>query len=239
MTNNNQITASPNNAVMGLQTSEGFALIQRVAKLFSTSNMVPTQYQGEKNFGNCVIALNMAQRLGVEPLMVMQNLYVIQGKPAWSTQFMIAMFNGCGRFAPIRYRATGQKGTDTQGVIAYTYDKTNGDLIEGEEVTVGIAKSEGWISKNNSKWRTMPGQMLRYRAASWLIRTTAPELSMGLISQEEAFDIAASKPKKVVDYETGEVIEEYNNDLEESQAETEETMEEAKNDSGMPEIDFD
>ena len=201
--------------IAGFNTVEGFALIQRVAKVFNTSNMVPKDYQGDRNLGNCIIALNMAYRLGVEPLMVMQNLYIIQGKPAWSTQFMISMFNGCGRFAPIRYRATGVKGTDSQGIIAYTYDKSTGDLIEGEEVTIAIAKSEGWYSKGNSKWKTMPGQMLRYRAASWLIRTTAPELSLGLISKEEVIDItptpAPSKPyyKPVppanVDIETGEI----------------------------------
>ena len=203
--------------VAGFNTLEGFELIQRVSKVFNSSDMVPKIYQGPENRGNCIIALNMAYRLGVEPLMVMQNLYIIQGKPAWSTQFMISMFNGCGRFAPIRYRATGVKGTDSQGIIAYTYDKSTGDLIEGEEVTIAIAKSEGWYSKGNSKWKTMPGQMLRYRAASWLIRTTAPELSLGLISKEEVIDItptpvqAPSKPyykpapPANVDIETGEI----------------------------------
>ena len=55
--------------------------------------------------------------------------------------------------------------------------------------------------------------MLRYRAASWLIRTTAPELSLGLISKEEVIDITptpAQAPFKPiqpenVDTETGEI----------------------------------
>ena len=35
----------------------------------------------------------------------------------------------------------------------------------------------------------MPDQMLRYRAAAWLIRTTAPEISMGLPTADEAIDV--------------------------------------------------
>ena len=180
MSNNSQMLT--NGAVAGFNTSEGFALIQRVAKVFNSSNMIPAAYQGDKNFGNCIIAINMAAKLKVDPLTV------INGKPSWSTQFLISMFNGCGRFSPIRYQSTGEKGTDSQGVIAYTYDKSTGDRIDGEEVTIGIAKAEGWT--RNKKWETMPGQMLRYRAAAWLVRTTAPELSFGLSTQEDAVDIA-------------------------------------------------
>ena len=35
----------------------------------------------------------------------------------------------------------------------------------------------------------MPDQMLRYRAAAWLIRTTAPEISMGLPTADESIDV--------------------------------------------------
>ena len=52
-----------------------------------------------------------------------------------------------------------------------------------------IAKKEGWIDKNGSKWRTMPEQMLMYRSASWFVRAYAPEISMGLQTQEEMEDV--------------------------------------------------
>lgn len=42
----------------------------------------------------------------------------------------------------------------------------------------------------------MPDQMLRYRAASWFVRTVAPELSMGLHTQEEVVDMTQSDAKK-------------------------------------------
>lgn len=180
----------------GFSSFEGFNLIQRMAKMFNTSSLVPDHFRGENHFGDCVIALNMAQRLNADPLMVMQNLYVVYGNPGWSSKFLIALFNQCGRYTSIKYKATGKQGTDTQGVIAYATEKLTGELIEGPEVTIAIAKSEGWFNKKGSKWVTMPDQMLRYRAAAWLIRTTAPELSMGLQTEEEIIDVTPDPIEK-------------------------------------------
>jgi hypothetical protein len=180
----------------GFSSFEGFNLIQRMATMFCSSSLVPEQYRGKENLGNCVIALNMAQRMDADPLMVMQNLYVVYGNPGWSSKFLIAMFNQCGRYTSIKYRETGKKGTDTQGVVAYATEKLTGETIEGPEVTIAIAKAEGWYGKNGSKWKTMPDQMLRYRAAAWMIRTTAPELSMGLQTTEEIIDVTPDPIEK-------------------------------------------
>ena len=197
------INSAPVNAPMGVtagfQSAEGFNLLQRMANMFCGSTLVPQQFQGKENFGNCVIALNMAQRLGADPLMVMQNLYVVYGTPSWSSKFMIAMFNQCGRYESIHYEEMGKKGTDTQGVIAWAKEKATGEILKGPEVTIKIAKDEGWYNKNGSKWKTMPEQMLRYRAAAWFIRTTAPELSMGLQTVDEVTDTIDVTPRNAVE----------------------------------------
>lgn len=187
---------APMGVTAGFQSSEGFALLQRMANMFSSSSLVPRQFQGQNNLGNCVIALNMAQRLGADPLMVMQNLYVVYGTPSWSSKFMIAMFNQCGRYESIHYEEIGKKGTDSQGVIAWAKEKSTGEILKGPEVTIKVAKDEGWYSKDGSKWKTMPEQMLRYRAAAWFVRTTAPELSMGLQTYEETIDVGAEEIEK-------------------------------------------
>ena len=173
----------------GFQSAEGFELLQRQAKMFCGSSLVPQQFQGEQNFGNAIIALEMAQRMNASPLMVMQNLYIVYGNPGWSSKFLIATFNQCGRFEAIKYKETGKKGTDSQGIIAYTREKGSDEIIQGPEVTILIAKQEGWYDKKGSKWKTIPDQMLRYRAAAWLIRTTAPEISMGLQTTDEIIDV--------------------------------------------------
>lgn len=159
---------------------DAFSESQRVAKALTQSTLVPQEYQ--RNLSNTLVALDMAQRMKMNPLMVMQNLHIIHGKPGWSSKSLIAMFNQCGRFGPLRYKAT-----DTS-CYAYAKDLESGEDIEGPIVTMDIAKAEGWLSKKGSKWQTMPALMLRYRAASWFINTVAPDISFGLNTEDEIED---------------------------------------------------
>jgi len=181
-------------ARVSLTDGAGFALAQRVARALCSSTLVPQRYQGAGNLPNCIIALNMAARLRADPLMVMQNLYVVHGSPAWSAQFMIATFNTCGRFSAIRYTFTGEPKSDDWGCRAWALELATGDRLEGAEVTIALAKAEGWHGKNGSKWQTMPEQMLRYRAASWFVRAYAPEIAMGLQTVEEIADTYDATP---------------------------------------------
>ena len=184
----------PNEVIrMDMNTVQGFAAIQRCAKLLSCSPLVPTTFQGDKGLPSCVIALNLASRLQADPLMVMQNLYVVQGRPSWSSKFLIATFNQCGRFTAIRYQMEGEPGTDSYGCRAWATEKATGEKLVGPLVTIAIAKKEGWFGKNGSKWQSMPDQMLRYRSAAWFINTIAPELSMGLPTSDEVQDFTEAE----------------------------------------------
>jgi hypothetical protein len=182
----------------GLGDSDGFALAQRVATALSKSTLIPKDYQN--NLPNCLVALNMANRLGADPLMVMQNLYIVHGRPAWSSQFLIATANASGKFSPLRYRFTGTKGKDDYGCVCSAVCGTTGEILESTEITIAMAKAEGWFDKSGSKWKTMPEQMLRYRSASFFVRAYAPELSLGIATDDEARDIidAESTPVKRV-----------------------------------------
>ena len=167
-----------------LTTDSGFELAQRAGKLLAASTLVPQAYQN--NLPNCVVALNMAGRLDADPLLVMQNLYIVHGRPAWSSQFLIATLNQSGRFTSLRYEFIGEKGADYYGCYAWAVERETGERIDGPVVTIELAKAEGWYSKNGSKWKTMPDLMLRYRAATFFVRTYAPEISMGLPTADEA-----------------------------------------------------
>ena len=134
----NEIATRSNTNLPGFQSAEGFELLQRQAKMFTHSMLVPQQFQGEQNMGNAIIALEMATRMNASPLMVMQNLYIVYGNPGWSSKFLIATFNQCGRFEAIKYRPTGEKGTDSQGIIAYTREKGSDEIIAGPEVTLQV-----------------------------------------------------------------------------------------------------
>lgn len=171
---------------------QSFELMQRVAKGFASSSLVPKDYQG--NVANCMIALNLAQRIHGDPLMVMQSLIVVHGRPTWSAQFMIATANMCGRFSALRFEFFGAKDTDAWGCRAWAIEKSTGEKLVGADISIGLAKAESWYSRNGSKWKTMPQQMLMYRAGSWWVRAYAPELSMGLMSADEAGDVFSATP---------------------------------------------
>lgn len=172
---------------MGFGTTTGFDLMQRVAKAFASSTLVPKQYQG--NMPDCIIAIELANRIGASPLMVAQNLYIVHGRPAWSSQFLIAAVNQSGRFTALQYEWTGARGKDDWGCRAHAKDRQTGERVQGPLVTIKTAKDEGWYSKSGSKWQTIPELMLMYRAAGWFARTNAPELTMGLQSAEEVHDV--------------------------------------------------
>lgn len=230
--------AAPKPVEVGLTSLEGFELAQRIAKMLAASSMVPEAYRdtlkvkdGKDQNGNwiyrdepnpngvanCIIAVNMASRLNADPLMIMQNLFPIEGRPSWSSQFVIAAINTSGKYSPLRFDV------EDRGEVEVTYttkewkwnpqqrkslpeEKTHtvklrnmvckawaietgtGERLESAEISMEMAVKEGWYQKNGSKWQTMPEQMLRYRAASFFGRIYAPELLMGIKTYEEEMD---------------------------------------------------
>lgn len=171
------------------QAQKTFEIQQRMANMYVQSTIVPQAYRG--NIGNCVIAIDMAQRMQANPLMVMQNLYIVNGNPAWSSKFLISCINMSGRFTPLRYQFIGKRGTQQYGCRAYAYEKSDKEHKEAlcsVWITMEMADKEGWTKKSGSKWLTMPDQMLIYRAAAFWSRAYAPEISMGFLTKEEAED---------------------------------------------------
>ena len=228
-----QTNSLPAETQLSFFTAGGFALMQRGAALLSSSTLVPSAYRAEieeKKYGrvtgvkqnpnampNCVLALNMSQRMGADPLMVMQNLYIVDGRPAWSSQFIIAAINACGKFSPLRFtiEELGEKevewittkwesnpngGRDVPKDVqhkakivnrqcrAWAIEKSTGERLDGPVVSMDMAIAEGWFGKAGSKWQTMPEVMLRYRAASFFGKLYAPELLMGIQTAEELHD---------------------------------------------------
>lgn len=227
----------------GIFQFSSFAETMQAAQILSNSSLVPKDYRcfiptkeygklqydnqgnviGENNpnaTANCLIALNMANRMGYDPLMIMQNLYIIEGRPAWSSQFIIAAINACGKFSPLRFEIVKHGMTDveytvTQGYgknktsenvktqienvscVAWAIEKATGERIESAKIDMVMAVKEGWYQKNGSKWQTMPDQMLRYRAAAFFGRIYAPEILMGIYSADEVRDFVDVTPAPV------------------------------------------
>lgn len=214
---------------------EQASIMKEMALDMAYSDLVPDMYRFKetdpdkmaiaerKAVANCMIAMNMALRMGAEPLMVMQNMYIVQGRPSWSSKFLIATVNTCGRFTPMQYKIenkgkigvlkatravwkllpgesqkrkvmesydeTAYKDMDDITCVAYATDLASGKELISSVVSIKMACLEGWYDKDGSKWKTMPEKMLRYRAASFWTNEYAPEISMGMRTEEEAQDI--------------------------------------------------
>lgn len=165
-----------------------FEHLWRVAQLFASSQLVPEAFQDKP--ADCLIATQMAIRLGVDPFMFMQNTYVYKGKPGMEGKLAIALINSSGLFrGPLRYDLGGTG--DARGCTAWAVDKDTGERIEGPRVTIATAKAEGWYGQNK-KWQTIPDLMLQYRAGSWFGRLICPERLMGMQTIEELHDTGAA-----------------------------------------------
>lgn len=226
----NALTQTEKTAItvtMGFNDLQSFEFMQRTAKMFAASTMVPTAYQAlvTKGYGdratvepnpaaisNCMIALDMSQRMNANPLMIMQNLHIIEGRPSWSSQFIIAAINNCGKFSPLRFDLQWLDEIDATystfewedrkkvekkhkvriknaRCVAWAIEKATGERLESAPVTMEMAVNEGWFGKNGSKWKSMPDLMMRYRSAAFFGRIYAPELLMGLPTAEEVHDV--------------------------------------------------
>lgn len=187
------VAQQPATNVVPFPERDLFELALRKSKVYASSTLVPMQYQD--SIPNCLIALNMAKRIGADELMVMQNLHVVNGKPGWSGQFLIATFNQCGRFTSMRFEWQGVQSTKDWGCRAYATERATGEKIVGAWVNWKMVDGEGWAAKKGSKWLTMPEQMFLYRAAAFLVRAYAPEIAMGLQTVEELRDIVDATPE--------------------------------------------
>lgn len=168
-----------------------FEHAQRVAKVFSESALVPGHFQGK--LANCLIALNIADRMGEDPLTVMQNLAIVSGKPCWQTQYMIARANKSGVFASrITWAAEGK--AEALAVTASAKLADSGEVVS-VAVSMAMAKADGWLK--NAKYQSMPEHMLRWRSAAMLIRLYAPEVMLGIQSVEEVEDVSSGAARDV------------------------------------------
>lgn len=175
MTDSSALTTTSNNSVYS--SIQSFESAQRIAASLADCGLVPRDFQGQKGLPNCILAIEIANRMGMSPFQVMQNLDVIHGRPSWSSQFIIGLIKGCGRFEGFDYDET------PDSCQCFALEKASGNQVSGTKITLEMAKKEGWT--RNAKWSTMPQTMLRWRAASSFGRFHIPDLILGIQSVEE------------------------------------------------------
>lgn len=155
-----------------------FAHMQRVATMYAASDLIPPHLRGK--VADVTIAMAMARELGENPLIVMQNIYVVSGRAGWNATYMIARANKSGKFkGSIKFKTAGTG--NAMKVTAYATLAETGETIE-KTASMEMATAEGWTK--NPKYKSLPEQMLSYRAATLLIRLFAPECMLGNTADE-------------------------------------------------------
>ncbi|MZQ99496.1 MAG: hypothetical protein GT601_17655 [Acidaminobacter sp.] len=227
----NELMQTENKSLSVFSSIENFEAAKQMAVALAKSTIVPREYQN--NPANCLIALEMSDRVKMPVFMIMQNTYIVNGKPGWSSSMITGLINGSRRYkGPLKFEIGG-KG-DTLSCYAYATDM-DGNTITGPTITMAMAKAEGWIDKNGSKWKTMPEVMIRYRAASFFGRLYCSDILYGLYSSDELIEMP-SDSYQVVDGEK-EQANTISLDFEEFSAP--EPISEAHEEEHMPVIDED
>lgn len=171
-----------------------------IAKVFAGSIFVPDSFKNKP--GECLIAIDIARRMGESELMVMQQMFVVKGRPGFSTKFMIGRANRLAGFrstikwvreelgepvpVSVERKVKGNLTTvkftmPNMRVTAWAVDRF-GERIEAS-VDTKMAIEEGWVE--NAKYTSMPEHMFRWRSSSMLINLYSPEVMMGMQTIEE------------------------------------------------------
>lgn len=151
--------------------------------------MIPQRFVGKA--ASIYVAIKIAEKLKCDPLDVMNAIYMVAGTPGWKTDFLIALAKRGGFIRKIDYEV---KKEDNDIIItALGWAPGSQDPVKGTEVSLAMAKAEGWTK--NPKYRSMPELMLKKRAAAFLIREHWPEVTCGYLTAEEHEDISIASNK--------------------------------------------
>ena len=168
------------------------------AQYLAKSDLVPDNYKGKP--ANCMIAVDTANRLGVSPLFVMEQMIIVRGKRSWSGQACGCIINNYPKFKDVELVYVGKEGEDSWGAYVTAVRKDNGKTLKGTTVTVKMAKDEGWWNQNQ-KWRTLTGQMLAYRAYAFFARIYCADALNGFMVEGETEDAFGAEPKEAPSFD--------------------------------------
>ena len=204
----NEISTTKNASLGVFSDIENMRFYMTAAQRIANSDFVPAAYQGKPE--NVLVAMDMASRMGMPAMMVMQNLVMIKGNPTWKSKFLIGLMNASPRFqGGIRFemKSLGEKNVEYVEFVGPKHDrkavkktlkindakcrawtKVDGEVVYGSWVSIEMAVKDGWFTRSGSKWQVMPEQMLKYRAGSFFASTHAADLTLGLSTSEDVMD---------------------------------------------------
>lgn len=161
-----------------------FELEQRRATALSKSAFFPNALKND--VASAVIIYDLANRMNISVMEVAQSIFIIYNKPSFETKFLVARLNDSGK---IKGSLRTVISDDKKSAYCEATCSVTNEILKGMTYTLDIAKAEGLVDKQGSKWKTMPELMLRYRAQSNFINEFFPEIKFGCKTKEEIEDV--------------------------------------------------
>lgn len=161
-----------------LSVAENWKAKLTYAKTLANAGLIPEVYQ--KNPGNVLVAVEYGQALGIDPIIAMNQITVVNGGVSMEAKLMMALVRKAGHII----RVEGDKHAATCTIIRAD------DPGYEAKVTWDEAKAKQAGLWGRGHWSKNPELMLRYRAAAENIRLTCPEVLAGInYTPEEVSEI--------------------------------------------------
>lgn len=175
-----------------------FGQLQRVARLMSTSKLVPEPFRStpatkdrpaEDRTSDCFLVAAQAMRWGIDPFAAAQCCHVVKGRLGYEGKLIAAVINSRPEVERrLNYKYSGEGRARRVRVVA---------RLRGEHEERDVEGTVGEWATDNEKWRTTPDQMLSYRGAREWARRHLPEALLGVYSDDEVREIATLEPESV------------------------------------------
>lgn len=148
------------------------------ADILADSDLVPKDFKGKP--GNCLIAMQWGAELGLKPLQALQNIAIINGRPALWGDAVIALV----RNSPLCEYVT----ESDDGHTATCRVKRRGEAEETRTFSMDDAKTAGLLGKAGP-WTQYPKRMRQMRSRAFALRDVFPDVLRGMAIAEEIMDI--------------------------------------------------
>lgn len=167
----------------GLQLSN-MEEIWRFANYVSKSGLAPKGFETPEA---CFIVIEFGMELGLSPMMSLQNIANINGRPCIWGDALPGLVRASGLMESYKETELGTPFNDDYGFEVETRRK--GDMLPVKRrFTVGEAKKAGLWGKAGP-WSQYPARMLLMRPRSWALRDAYPDVMKGLSTSEELRDM--------------------------------------------------
>ena len=157
----------------------------RFANAVAASGFAP---RGMEKPEAILVAIQLGAELGLTPMSALQNIAVINGRPAIYGDAALALVRSSGLLEVFREEEIGEAGKDTQGVKITA--KRKGFDEASETFTVADAKLAKLWGKAGP-WSDYPKRMLKFRARGFILRDLFGDVLKGLRTMEEVRDTPA------------------------------------------------